>query len=681
MVMSPIWWARVGCVKFEEVPVTGWVLAVGVWVGVMATAAEVIAQSTTAGAGGRFENLGPQITATTLIGTTFAKDASGREVVCTVMRGQPAKLVTYDLRSGEMLKVLPLPGADGAWNATTASDGTVYVGTDANGHVYRYRVGDEAVTDLGQVPGQSWVWDLCPGKDGEIFVSTYPGCQVVRYHPKDGFREVSRGAASEGEQYARAVAYDDKTGKLYVGVGSHAHLVELDPATGEKVELLPGEYASNEFVYGVSVYGDHVFACVTNLNQSLFINTTTRKVEAVLPRMTGQQVMAKSPGDGRVYYVVDRKLWSWDTASPKAGPVEIMPSSDALGMTWVKYDGEDGYPGETLVVFTRYAGVLRYNPQTGKSSVKQLTAPKEPIVIQSIALGPDGRIWTAGYLSGGNAAFDPKTGKSQEYKGLSQAESMAARGNVLYFGIYPHGRFYAYDATQPWDVKRGNPKHLGDIEGQSRPFAAMGVEELDKVFWGTVPEYGLLGGGLAAYDVKTGKLDFHHNVVQDQSVIALAYADGLVVGGTSVWGGLGIQPTQTEGKLFLWDPKENRKVFEMTPVDGMSAVTCLINGPGGKVWGVAGGTLFVFDVANREIVSRHELFEVSYKGKTVWKGADLVVHPSGQVYGTLEGKFFRLDPATKRVTVLRQGGAHLLAMDRDGRLYFREKVDLVRYSP
>src|SRR6266700_3021296 len=84
---------------------------------------------------GHFTNLGAQITATTLIGTTFAKEPGGRELICTVMRGQPAKLLVYDLRTGELLHKLALEKADGAWNATTATDGSVYAGTDANGHL------------------------------------------------------------------------------------------------------------------------------------------------------------------------------------------------------------------------------------------------------------------------------------------------------------------------------------------------------------------------------------------------------------------------------------------------------------------------------------------------------------------------------------------------------------------
>ena len=68
-------------------------------------------------------------------------------------------------------------------------------------------------------------------------------------------------------------------------------------------------------------------------------------------------------------------------------------------------------------------------------------------------------------------------------------------------------------------------------------------------------------------------------------------------------------------------------------------------------------------------------------GKHVWRDASLLVHPSGPIYGTQGGKLFRLDPRTYAVTVLRENGDGLLAMDREGRLYFKETIDLWQYTP
>ena len=96
---------------------------------------------------GKFTDLGVQISNSTMIGTTFGP---GR--VYSVMRGHPAKLLAFDLQSGKLLQSLPLDGAEGAWNACTASDGSIYVGTDPAGHLYRYLPGEPSVHDLGTPP-------------------------------------------------------------------------------------------------------------------------------------------------------------------------------------------------------------------------------------------------------------------------------------------------------------------------------------------------------------------------------------------------------------------------------------------------------------------------------------------------------------------------------------------------
>src|SRR5436190_426663 len=105
-----------------------------------------------------------------------------------VLRGEHAHLAVFDVTNTKFLKDYPLPGeAQGAWNLTTASDGTVYIGTDPMGHLYRWKPGDADVTDCGQAPPeQTWIWDLTPGEDGEVFLATYPGCRIIRYHPSDG---------------------------------------------------------------------------------------------------------------------------------------------------------------------------------------------------------------------------------------------------------------------------------------------------------------------------------------------------------------------------------------------------------------------------------------------------------------------------------------------------------------
>jgi streptogramin lyase len=600
---------------------------------------------------------------------------NGAGVVCVVMRGQPAKLVVFDLKSGEMFQRLPLDGAEGGWNACTSTDGSVYVGTDSNGHLYRWIPGESVAHDLGQpLPEQKWVWDVRPGKDGEIFGGTYPGANVFRYRPKEGFSDAGKGPVAANENYVRAVAYDAVTGKVYAGVGSHAHLIELDPKTGEKRDILPSEYHDKEFVYGLDLLGDHLFAMISHGQDSLVMNLRKHnEVEAILPSVTGQQTMTRDRETGCIYYSSSPKVFRFDPAKPKQAPVEAFSAGPVVGFTW---------EGRTLVAMNSYGAVTRFDPATGKSEITKFHLPKEPTPINQIELGPDGRIWVGGYLSGGAAAFDPKTKQTEQFGNISQPEDICSVGKTLYFGLYPGARLSLYDTTQPWNPKENNPRQFGDLgpENQSRPMAMLGVAELNKVFIGTVPEYGLLGGVLATYRIDQDKLATHHDVVHDQSIVSLVHSNGLVVGSTSIFGGLGIAPSQKEAKLFLWDPKKNEKVYETVPVAGATAITGLFIGPDQSVWGLANGTLFIFDVSQRKVIERHVLFHGEYHKEQIWRDAQFVVHPNGQIYGSAGSQFFRLDPKTNLVTILKEQ-VGLCAMDRDGKLYFRDRTNLWQYTP
>ena len=428
--------------------------------------------------------------------------------------------------------------------------------------------------------------------------------------------------------------------------------------------------------------GDHLYAMLASGQQSLVINLRkNNEVKTILPSVTGQQRMISDPTDGRVYYSSSPKVMVFDPAKPKDPPKAVLHCGPVIGFSWEDRNEPD-YPGKTLIAFGSYGDVTRYNPTTGKSKTTKFKLPKEPTPINQIENGPDGRMWVNGYLSGGAAAFDPQTGTSEQFGGIGQAEDITVVDQTIYFGIYPGARLWLYDTSKPWDVKDKNPREFGNLgpEKQSRPMAMLGVPELKKVYIGTVPEYGMLGGVLSIYDIDKQTLATHHDVVPDQSIVSLVYAGGVVVGGSSISGGLGIKPSASEAKLFIVDPATDSKTYETVPVPGATAITGLFVGPDKHVWGLANGTLFIFDPAKKEVLDRKELFTGDYHANHIWRNAQFVVHPSGMIYGSASNQFFQLDPASKQITKLRDN-VGLCAMDNAGRLYFRDKVNLWQYTP
>jgi hypothetical protein len=625
---------------------------------------------------GKFNNLGAQVSKAAISTGTFLS-YSNKNMFYTVVKGNPAYLLGYDLKDNSLAVNLPLKTTGGSWGMVKSSDGSLYISGAEGGRVYKHYPGSQIVEDLGvALKGEIYLWEMVAGRDGEVFGTTYPGCRVFRYHPKDGFSDVGRGALVEGQNYVRSIAYHEKSGKIYAGVGSKAYLIELDPKTGIKNQILPENYKGKTgFVYPLVLVpglssGDKLFATV--LGKTLVYDVTTNSIEREITKGINSLAISKNPElkDNKVYYTFSNKnLQVMNLLKPEEPPVIIGNTDKALAMSWIN---------NSLYLINAKNDLVIYDPVKNIFKVEQMNFPQQPILIRMTGKGTDGKIWTSGYPVGNNAAYDPRTGKTQAYDGLHQSESIVNHNKNIYFGVYPKANIYLYDSTKPWNLKEANPKLIAAIKGQDRPFGAVAVPDQNSMFFGTVPEYGALGGILGEYNEKTEKFINHGVIIKDLSIVSLAYKDNLVFGGTSIFGGLGVKPALASAKLFAWNIKESRKIFECEPIAGAKQITSVIIGPDGHLWGVADDTLFVFDTNLMKVISTHKLVD-KFISKS-WININLVLHPSGFVYGAGSDAFFRIDPRTMAVTSLNKK-ASWLSMDNKGKLYFSIGNNLWQYVP
>jgi hypothetical protein len=197
---------------------------------------------------------------------------------------------------------------------------------------------------------------------------------------------------------------------------------------------------------------------------------------------------------------------------------------------------------------------------------------------------------------------------------------------------------------------------------------------------GTVPEYGRLGGGLFLYDPERDELEAYPNLIREQSIVCLLYRDGVLYGGTSVWGGLGVSPTQTEAFVFAWDVERRALKWQTAPVPGERAVTSLAFGPDGMLWGMTAGKLFRLNPSDGATSGTYEMMKVDWNAFThMWRNAFLRWREDGRLYGTAMNRFFRFDPASGAFEVLADD-VILLADDPRGRFYFANETELYRYD-
>lgn len=637
---------------------------------------------------GSFVNLGVAQRSIVNHDSVIGKDAQGRDVIYTVINGSEGTsfFTIADAMTAQVLQSIDMPGAAGAWGVTAAGDGTVYVGTHNNGRLYRYVPGDTGLTDLGRLGQETHVWALIPGPGNKIYAGTYPNAHVFEYDPStQTIRDLGR--AHPTEKYVKALAYDTERDVLYAGVGGvNAELVRIDPASGAKQnlldQLLPSSASDFQFVNRLGYASGKLFAKMAP-DRLLIMDTETETTELFNPtgRGMGSQDVAVMPGNEQHIYFGGALLRYYDTATQTIQETSLR-AADFQDGKFVQLN-DPQWPGYTLIASASFGKYFLYNPSTGNSLVTEISGAGQPVALQSLHAAYDGRVYSGGYMNG-LTAYDPANGTFEFLSAtpMSGIEAIASFDGKLYIGKYQGSRLYEYLPGVPW-AEGTNPRRLVDLTSRNldRPFAVLGVEELDRIFIGSVADYANHSGGLSVYDPSTAQVQVFTGIVANQGVVSLTYQNGLIYGGTSIYGGLGTSgPLESEGKLFIFDPETKTKVFETVPVPGRKVVSGLLAGPGGMIWGVAEDTLFTFDPVTRQVV--HTDAKLSRYGTgTVWVDAFLSLGWDGNVYGTNRQKlFFMIEPDTMTFVPIKSGAGTYLTQDALGRFYMANGPEVWQYT-
>ncbi|WP_309118155.1 Ig-like domain-containing protein [Paenibacillus sp.] len=637
---------------------------------------------------GTFENIGA------VVEGMINEDAAigvedGSAVVYTLFKGRgevPATFAVIDALTREVLRSFPLPGVEAAWGIKIATDGRVYIGTHYDGGLYRYTPGTNDFEYLGRFGNETHVFSMAAGADGKMYAGTYPGGRLFEYDPVGGeIRDL--GQPDPEQRYVRSLAYDAKRDVLYVGAGGTKSRVFKRSPDGSMKELLagsiPGGGDTYTWPYGISFAADRLFVKFSN-GDLLILRAEDDVVEYYDPQgmdIHSERAIEIPDQQSRAlfsyntdYYVYDSETVSFEKVTGVEGGTNFWDGK------FIELGSPD-WPGLTFVAAGRHGNIEYYNAATGIAHAKPASY-SAPTLIQSIHNGPDGNIYVAGYMSG-FTAYNPIIGSLSDTNTLGQVESSAIRDGHMLLGAYAGSRILDFDPTQPWS--ESNPTQLFDLRpyAQDRPFAMQYAEDRDQLFVGNVPVPSSLQGALAVYDFQSNELEVIENLIPNQSIVSLLYKDGLLYGGTTVFGGLGtIGPAAQEGRLFIYDPETRQIVFQTVPVQGRKGVTGLNIGPDGLIWGVAEDHNFKFDSASRKIVSSIAKLRRYKEGGTVWTYGFLQPGLDGNMYGTSRGQFFMVKPETMEFMLLNGNYGNYLQRDDYGSFYFSDNSsDLWKYTP
>lgn len=615
----------------------------------------------------RIHEIGAPLRGVNIRGASYGTWHDGRSVIYTPSFGEPAVLSVVDAETGDLVSAHDLTGKTTAIYSAVAPDGTVYVAAQTPGaNLFRYDPATDTMTDLGApVPGETNIGRIDVAPDGTVWFGTFPSGLLVSYSPATG-DFTSHGAVADGESYGRAVAHDgDRT--LYVGTGTHALLYARDDVTGEQTPIpLPADYQDETFVNELYVRGDLVFAFMSPAHTWLVYDSATG---TWLPPITsGAAAGLTHPIDGEVFLVRSdsRNLWQFDLTTHEL--TETSFNTGKIGYNDARAIGtatftDPAWPGGTVVGVGLTGRLWQWNATTGEVRWLQSEANGGALKIAAMGFAPDGKLYTAGFLTPNVMARISPDDTIESLRGPSQAEVVTslttpARGTKLYLGSYTDAGLWEYDPDgAPWSYGT-NPRRLVrlDTYDQERVLAVAAAGQ--RIAVGTTGEKGVAAGGLSLYDPRDGSVRFEGAPVADQSVSALATVsvDGtpVLVGGTSSHQ-LGVEPADPDARIFLWSLRDNAKTWQSVPVPGATSINALVPMPDGTVWGLASNTtIFSFDPATRTVTHEIDIFGDQRFGGN-WAGPKLTWLDEETLVGNAAGKVFLVDVESRAVTVLADG--------------------------
>lgn len=653
------------------------------------------------GAPGMITNLGRQSIALTIMTGAYGKDKNGRDVMYTVVQGDPAQFVVTDVLTNEVKGKYPLVAKDGsnasaAWGITVASDGKAYAGSTPNGTLFQFDPAAETVRTIGKpVESDTVIWTLIPGPDGKVYGGTGYSQSLFEYDPvTDKTQVLTSFKKAAKDEFIRSLAYDPDRNVIYAGGASIAKLYKYDLATKTSTELTIPEFSGKTSVYDLRYTAGKLFVRV-DPGPVMYVYDPAANAWLVKNNTAyNTRGFSEASTDNRVFYTflettpAGKQQWSlyaYDVTTGTYGSLGVEVKGAGIAFGYIN----KGTPDETLVGLAGNSGrAFSYNLRTGHVETPELDLPPQFVELYNIGKSLDGKMLSSGFISGGGLGiYDPATGQTELKPSLGQVEGYGALNGKMYFGVYPNASIFEYDPSQPWNRTDpslpNNPLRIGQLGNeQDRPVSLVGVDELNKLFIGTYPIAGKTGGALTIYDGATKTFTVKRNIVMGHSVNSLLYRNGKLYMGTSDMTGAG-----GGGKVAVYDIATGTIDREMIPAAGKKAVTSLIWGPDGNIWGMALGELFIYNPDSNEIVYHEDKFPAADYAHT---NPRLMIGMDGNVYGsiftgfvaerTYTGKMFKIDAASKEMTILMEGNVEKLAQDDRGSFYFKYGSELMRFD-
>ncbi|MED4454484.1 WD40 repeat domain-containing protein [Metabacillus fastidiosus] len=618
-----------------------------------------------------FENLGPKVEYLNVINGKLVS-VQGQNYYVALLQGEPAKVAVIDYETKKLIDLKELEGAKEPWAIETAPDGTVWIGTNPNGHVYKYDLKTKQLTDVGKAnEKETAIWDLAYDLENKrVFGSTSYHGTLFAYNEHGSFRDY--GEIMEGKKTARSIVYDAAADTIYVGMGSPAALIKWNLVTYEQTNLLEEYNKSSGSVYDLDLVDGQLFAKMEGTNEIIHYDIKTDEAVNTF-KANSRGVSEKIPDETAVFYSDGGSLYKYNYMTKSSEKIE----SNLYGSAAVSLDI---LPDKNKVIglVGNSGRFYEYDYKKNQFSVSTLDLPAQFVRIYRIGSSSTGDIYSAGFISS-LSKFNPSKSSNEIFNRIDQIEGFAEQNGRMYFGTYPHADIFEYDPQSRWSAGSNPHKLLSLSEaGQSRPSIMISDEENKRLFIGTVPKRGEHSGLLTIYDTAAQEKIESLELKEGQSVVSATYdkQNNILYAGTSVYDGTG-KKTKESASIFKIDlnvlPYD---VEEITVSSGYNEwVSALRWHPDGQVFGIVDNK-FIAYYPETEKVDIYPIVPEAVSG--TGKNESLINGNDGYLYGSVQRNLFRVDVHSFDIKVFRRGDVDTLARDQDGYLYFNSGANLWR---
>ncbi|MDR3724636.1 MAG: hypothetical protein P4K83_09140 [Terracidiphilus sp.] len=596
------------------------------------------------------------------------------------------QLIRLDYVHG-VAKAWTMPAGIGSWGILQGKDGRIYLGSYYGGELLCFDPKSEKWIPLPQAPEEfrkeeMIVCDLGQAPNGDIYYGTYPGAHLVRYDPRAG--TVSDLGKAADENYLRQVT-PTPWGTVLAGVGTkHSRIIAYDIQTAKFREIEPEQYRTSGVMPRPFIAGNFVVQPVAD-KVLLYDGPSLKFLRAYpLHDASGFTLLDAS----HLLFQEGTQMISLNVQTGERSLYAEAPNNISNGRWYLAHNGN--LVGLRVQSYT-YLNVAREQAITHRIPIDGLG--QEVFWLRSM---PDGKIFGGPGLGQTMFSYDPETRKLVSYDQVIDQSGEIYYGvpfkNKLYTISYVEATLAVFDPALPWNQggkPASNPRTILRIpDAQHRPVGGIHTGPDNKLYIGTQPNYGLLGGALSVFDPGTEKLEVYRNIVPDQEINAIATDDRYVYCAADPDGGGGSRAKTSKSHFFVWDPESKKIIFDQAFAN--ANIVGAIATVHGHAYFVEDGALMDYNRADNTLTPIDSFTNTSTGGTfTLDKKWEVPLESmqaaqDGTLWSIVGGRLIHFAPAMRTVELfpVTVGHASLgLTIGKDGTIFFGSNTDVWSYRP